>query len=275
MKDTAARACTSCNEPFPANARKDKVRCTKCVKKAANARWNAENRDKKKTDAARYRAENVEYDKERQARWYRENPDYGVRYRAENADAIKAYTARYRAEHADAIKVEQARYRAENPDYWTQWKSENPDKVQNIHRTRRAKKNNAEGSYTDADFKRICEAQGNRCAHCGIESNKLHADHIIAIGHGFNHAWNIQGLCQGCNSRKSNRIHLSDLFTVALRDDSLEPLNSTLKGQEALARYHASAPPFNQDEYKEKLLNHEVLLAGPDFACSSSATIKQ
>lgn len=68
-----------------------------------------------------------------------------------------------------------------------------------------ARKKQARGSFTTAEWKAVCEKYGYRCLWCG-EQKKLEPDHVIPLASGGDNTIdNIQPLCRACNGRKSNR----------------------------------------------------------------------
>lgn len=65
------------------------------------------------------------------------------------------------------------------------------------------------GKLTAADWRRILEAHGHKCAFCGVDG-KLEADHIVPVSKGGpSDPENIQPLCRRCNVRKGNRVLFS------------------------------------------------------------------
>jgi 5-methylcytosine-specific restriction endonuclease McrA len=82
----------------------------------------------------------------------------------------------------------------------------NPEKARLNNHRRRAKRCNADGSYTKAEVDLIFENQNGLCTSCKkqLTPENKHLDHImpIALG-GSNYANNLQWLCQYCNNSKS------------------------------------------------------------------------
>lgn len=69
-------------------------------------------------------------------------------------------------------------------------------------RARRARKQQAPGAFTIAEFKALCRTVGDRCMCCNKQM-PLVPDHVIALARGgSNDIDNIQPLCGPCNNRK-------------------------------------------------------------------------
>lgn len=82
------------------------------------------------------------------------------------------------------------------------WRENNPDKVKRQRRRYRARKHNAEGNFTQKQFKNLCNQYGNRCVCCGKKKN-LEPDHVVPLARGgTNDIANIQPLCRQCNASK-------------------------------------------------------------------------
>lgn len=74
---------------------------------------------------------------------------------------------------------------------------------------RRALSVNAEGHFTEAEWKRIVENQHGRCFDCG-EERKLTVGHLVPLcKDGSNWPENIVGQCQRCNSKQGQKLHPS------------------------------------------------------------------
>ena len=74
---------------------------------------------------------------------------------------------------------------------------------------RRARKRNAEGSFTKGEWELLKKQYGSTCPCCKrMEPEiKLEVDHIIPlVKGGSNFIENIQPLCRRCNSSKSTKI---------------------------------------------------------------------
>jgi len=78
----------------------------------------------------------------------------------------------------------------------------NREKVRANSNQRRARRNNAEGSHSEKEWRELKEKYNNRCAKCK-ENKKLTRDHIKPlIKGGSDYIINIQPLCRECNSSK-------------------------------------------------------------------------
>lgn len=130
----------------------------------------------------------------------------------ENRDEYKAKSLeRYHAKKAAGlIECSTEKTRA--------WRKANPERTK-AHRvqheaTRRARKADASGSHTRAEWEAICARQRNLCAACGDEC-KLTKDHVVPLSMGgSNDASNLQGLCGPCNSRKGARMTIDTSLNV-------------------------------------------------------------
>jgi|DEB0MinimDraft_6_1074348.scaffolds.fasta_scaffold00426_10 hypothetical protein len=135
-----------------------------------------------------------------------------VKYQEENHEKVKAARAKYRAENREKLNEYHAKYYAENRDKvlaaQSKYAKTNPEKFRAKNHRRRAKKRNADGTHTAADWKAKLEYYGYRCRYCGIhksETNEgwLEADHAIPLSQGgTNWISNIVPACKSCNCSK-------------------------------------------------------------------------
>jgi 5-methylcytosine-specific restriction endonuclease McrA len=145
-----------------------------------------------------------------------------ARQRAYYAKNPTAHVARVRKSyylHAEERK-EQARVR-----YYTipkerlnalkrAYYAKNRAKVLTWNKAHALRKAGSLGSYTAEEWATIVSRQRGKCAHCH-EEKPLTVDHVIptSLG-GSNFAYNLQGLCTPCNSRKSNRLTGKEQFSL-------------------------------------------------------------
>ena len=67
---------------------------------------------------------------------------------------------------------------------------------------RRARKLNAEGTFTKDDIVRLFDSQGGKCKQCD-STERLEVDHIIPLAKGgSNWPSKLQILCRSCNAKK-------------------------------------------------------------------------
>ena len=86
-----------------------------------------------------------------------------------------------------------------------QWRIDNPEKAREKDRRRRSLENHSEGSFTDAEWKSLCDSFGNVCLCCG-STETLEPDHVLPISKGgSSYISNIQPLCKSCNSSKCDK----------------------------------------------------------------------
>jgi 5-methylcytosine-specific restriction endonuclease McrA len=122
----------------------------------------------------------------------------------------KAVNLAYRAANPEKVKAIQAARYAADPDGERDrvrtWRSANPAKVAAIKHRRYAREAGAQGDHMESEWRAIVELQKYRCADCG-QKVKLTKDHIVPLSRGgSNFAFNLQGLCVRCNSRKNCKL---------------------------------------------------------------------
>lgn len=118
-------------------------------------------------------------------------------YIAHRTDRI-AYARAYRKAHPDMI-------RAVNNRYYRQYR----DKFYEYVNRRRARKLQADGFHTEAEWETLKAAYNYTCLCCGRREPEatLTRDHVIPLNVGGNDSIdNIQPLCKSCNSRKSTKV---------------------------------------------------------------------
>lgn len=107
-----------------------------------------------------------------------------------NRDKVRASHHRSYEKHKEKRRAEMRKYAAEN----------------NINHIRRARKLEAEGTYTQKEWRAVCSEHGHLCAMCN-QKKPLTQDHIIPLSKGgSNWISNIQPLCRSCNSKKGARL---------------------------------------------------------------------
>jgi 5-methylcytosine-specific restriction endonuclease McrA len=82
----------------------------------------------------------------------------------------------------------------------------NPERFAAAGALRRACENGSIGTLSAHEWRLIVDKQHGRCAMCG-KKTVLHRDHVVPLSRGGAHyAFNIQGLCKSCNSKKKNKV---------------------------------------------------------------------
>lgn len=130
---------------------------------------------------------------------------------AAHPDVIAVRRKRNYAKFGVRIRAKSAEWGKRNPEKvkannqaWDKTENGKLSNKAKMHR-RRARKLNALGSFTRAEFKALCSALGNICLDCREPTpfGKLEADHIVSLAKGGrNDIGNIQPLCRSCNALK-------------------------------------------------------------------------
>lgn len=130
--------------------------------------------------------------------WQKNNPERRKEIRAKwianNLEKMRAIRKAWKLKNKEKVREERARWMREHPEI----------RVANEAK-RRARKLNAEGSFTKEQIVDLLVKQRNRCALCEkIVVDKYHRDHIVPLFlGGSNDIHNIQILCPECNLKKS------------------------------------------------------------------------
>lgn len=188
-------------------------RCKVCEKAFQKENYE-KNRDKIRQRQAAYREQNREKIREQAAKWRDEHREeirpYSLNYYHATRDKRLAEAARYRQNNPERDRQRRAKYNRENKDKKAKYNAEyarlNPDKGKAKTQKYRARKHETGGSFTEAEWKQLCNQYGNVCLCCG-ESKPLHADHVIPVSRGgTSNIDNIQPLCRFCNQSKGSQI---------------------------------------------------------------------
>lgn len=130
-----------------------------------------------------------------------------VAYQREHADAHRAASRRHRQARPSVSRIYHDHNRAKINRYHLQWQKRHGWKYAQYARIRLHRKRGNGGSYTQEEWRALCEQFGNRCVCCG-EKTKLTVDHIIPVSKGgTSNIANLQPLCRPCNSRKGDSTH--------------------------------------------------------------------
>lgn len=135
--------------------------------------------------------------------WYERNKkkahDATVAWQKRNPEKVKASSVKTREKYREKYNALSAA-----------WSRAHPESRRVNEANRRARKRNAPGRFTIAEFEAICDGQLNRCFDCGCKPPKLTVGHMVPlIRGGSNFPSNIVGQCVSCNARQHDRIHPS------------------------------------------------------------------
>ena len=95
--------------------------------------------------------------------------------------------------------------------YHAEYRKANPDKYRAYKQRRRARKANAEGSFTADEWKFTLKVLDYRCIYCNIHKDDtpekwLEADHLTPLSRGGNnYIDNIAPACKSCNCSKGTK----------------------------------------------------------------------
>ena len=128
----------------------------------------------------------------------------------------KRYAANRDRELEYNIKWNEAN-RNKRREYYAKWRKANPDKVRANNHRRRARKAEAEGTFTADQWKERLAYHGYKCIYCGVEKQDtpqkyLTMEHLIPLCRGgSNWPSNLAPSCTSCNSRKNTKTHFEYL----------------------------------------------------------------
>lgn len=228
------KTCTSCHQSKPLDAFYRHARalfgrasrckdCSRAYERSAEgkaARHRYETSAKGRAKGARYRGTGKA--RAAQSAWKRTEMGRASRLRDRQSEWNKKAQKKYKASHPEVYaaiakrhlatergRARIARYRESGVRLEIQRRYKrsakgklNSAKDQSI---RRARRNEAGGSYTVAEWLSLCEAYGNACLGCEA-SGPLEPDHVVPIARGgSSHISNIQPLCRRCNQRKGTK----------------------------------------------------------------------
>ena len=131
-------------------------------------------------------------------------------------DHVTSYNREYYKTHSDEIKEYAKSYRTKNPQVIKIWRANNREHLNaygrspkgSVHlKNYKARKRNAIGKFTSAEWVELLERCNYSCLRCGVTGVTLAADHIVPLKKGgTNFISNIQPLCKSCNSSKNVSI---------------------------------------------------------------------
>jgi 5-methylcytosine-specific restriction endonuclease McrA len=199
-------------------------RCFEC-RRTESLTYRTIHSEKRKAEVRRYLDSHREQIAVQHREQYAANPERfnaaSEKWRAENRDKVNAAKARRRKSDPEKARAQDKRNRELGREKILQrlrnWKERNRDHVRAYDRqisgvknhARRARKMNAEGTYTDADIINLLLAQNGLCAapHCKRDITvRFTIDHKVPLSRdGSNWPANLQLLCKSCNCKKGSR----------------------------------------------------------------------
>lgn len=205
-----SQKCTKCGEEYPAtleywhrdNARKDGLRCyCKFCVREAHQHWYKTNFEKVRNKARHWYKTNSERARENGRRWRKANPEK-IRekvkhYQKIHPDRIREKNKRwYKANLKKARENGRRRYKA------------NSEKALVKNHKRRARKQQAGGSFSNKDIQLMMINQRGRCWYCQCDiRDGYHIDHRIPLSRGgTNDPSNLVLACASCNLSKHNKL---------------------------------------------------------------------
>jgi 5-methylcytosine-specific restriction endonuclease McrA len=146
--------------------------------------------------------------------WIRRNPEKA-------REAMRRWRERHPSEHAASNRLYYQRHKEALAAYFALYRREHRDVRQAIHARRRARKLDAEGSFTTMEWVHLLQRWNWTCAYCG-ERSALQPDHRIPLARGgANSIENILPACGRCNQRKA--LLTEEEFRARLAAERGEP----------------------------------------------------
>ena len=188
--------CNYCEQEFTPNHFNQKL-CSDFCKSNAVKRAKNKYKKKEKGIASNKRWVNSDKRKENEKR-YRQQP----RRRRLGIEATKRYIkthpekkAEWDRSYSETEHGRETRRRASE-------RYRRSERGKEVRRISKAKRRNAEGSFTPEEWASVLENTNGFCACCGSDE-RIEIDHIMPISKGGkNTIDNVQPLCRSCNARK-------------------------------------------------------------------------
>jgi 5-methylcytosine-specific restriction endonuclease McrA len=166
----------------------------------------------------------LEYERQYYQDHKEEKLDYQHNYLLKHKEEKVAYDRQHRLDHLEERRKKDREYYANNKErllsyFHTHYQNtrverlehqrryhiENPEVAKTNNARRRARINDAEGTFTSKEFNLKCLLYDWVCAYCGKEL-PLGPDHVIPLSKGGdNYIENIVPACESCNKSKHNK----------------------------------------------------------------------
>jgi len=115
---------------------------------------------------------------------------------------MRRWRNRHPSDHSEDSRSYYRRHRERLARYFAEYQRTHADLRRQLAARRRARKLEAAGSFTVAEWRALVEVWGGRCAYCG-ERAPLEVDHRVPLARGGNNSIdNILPACGRCNRRK-------------------------------------------------------------------------
>lgn len=146
----------------------------------------------------KYRKDHQQEIHETYLKYFKAHPNIYNEHYKNHRNEVLAQSAAYYRDHRDIVLARTAL-----------WQRNHPDSVRASNSRRRARLANADGDFTEAEFRALCSEQDNRCSYCGEMEDLigiLVPDHMTPISRdGSNNIDNITPACKHCNSSKGDK----------------------------------------------------------------------
>lgn len=201
--------CITCRK-YPINSARSKIRCDGCLDKISQSVKKAKinHPDRVLEYQKSYYKNNKDKIYKKSREYIKSHPDKKKQYSKKYNDKpeIKLKYAEYQKSRLDIHRKHSKKYYDTHPEVVKISKHKTyllrKDKAFQENNRRRAKVNQAEGSFTKKEWTSLLETYGGKCLSCG-SNIKMEADHVIPISRGgSNSIDNIQPLCLKCNRSK-------------------------------------------------------------------------
>ena len=203
--DSLGKICTNCGEWKPIAEFHKKVHSRDGLRSACKICTNADN--KKRADG------NRERERERLRAYYATHTEERRAYRLVNIERQRRSEREWREKNGERMREYSREYYRLRPEVAKnanrKWEAANRDKRQAIDRRRRARKQQAEGEFTNQEWQALMAYYNHTCLCCGKGEPEIQLtpDHVIPLAKGGSNAiTNIQPLCRSCNCAKAAKI---------------------------------------------------------------------
>jgi len=127
--------------------------------------------------------------------WIKRNPERA-------REGMRRWRSRHPADHSEDSRAYYKRHRERLARYFSEYQRTHPELRRQLAARRRARKLEAVGSFSVAEWLALVELWGGRCAYCG-DPAPLEIDHRVPLSRGgTNSIENILPACGPCNRRK-------------------------------------------------------------------------